>query len=671
MIQAGSEGLTQAGGKETPHAECKGVIQAGGEGPDAASGRQRLPVTLIIGLILVGLLLLAAVLAPVISPCDPLAQDLFNVLKGPGSEGHLLGTDQLGRDMLSRILYAARTDLTVMVLAEIVPFFVGILLGMLSAYFGGKVEWFISLLTDTFIAFPYYLLVIVVAFATGAGIQGIFITFMLVGWLVYARVSKGVTASLRKAEWVESAKGMGYSDLRIILTQIFPNVLPQAVVVLMTDMAGLLVIIVTLGYLGIGITPPTPDWGTMISEGQNFMTTAWWLSVLPGLMVVYTGVSLSFLGDGLADLWNPKPSVRRRGIRRKTAGRMAYAGNGVVPGSKSRLRKNTADPIPEPVRTESGSGICPESAWTESGSGVCLEKARTESGSGVCPEPARTKSGSGVYPEPGRTESGSGVCPEPARTESGSGVSQESVLTGAGSSACSVRDLQVTNADGTLLVDHVSVQVMPGDTLGLVGESGSGKTLTMRSIIGLLPEGISAESAEYRVTENTAMIFQNPKTALDPLFPVFAQLCEVIRLRQSVSSDEARRIGLELLRRLSLPEDLAVRDRLPGELSGGQCQRILIAIALACRPSLLLCDEPTTALDVTVQKQTLDLIRDLQAELGFAMIFVTHNLAVASDVCERLAVMQNGRIIEEGTRASVLSDPQEAYTKELIAAVLE
>ena len=259
--------------------------------------------TLMIGMIMMGLLAALAVLAPLICSCDPLEQDLYNVLKAPGSSGHLLGTDQLGRDILARLLYAGRTDLAVMVLAEIIPFFTGTFLGMVSGYFGGRAEWVITLVTDTFIAFPYYLLVIVVAFATGAGIHGIFITFMLVGWLVYARVARGVTSSLRRSEWVEAAKIMGYSDLRILVTEVFPNVLPQAVVVLMTDMAALLVSIVTLGYLGIGITPPTPDWGMMISEGQSFVTTAWWLSVLPGLMVVYTGIALSLLGDGLADFW--------------------------------------------------------------------------------------------------------------------------------------------------------------------------------------------------------------------------------------------------------------------------------------------------------------------------------------------------------------------------------
>ena len=265
------------------------------------TGRGR--ITLTIGAAMMGALALLALLAPVICRYDPVEQDLYAFLQPPGG-AHPFGTDQLGRDVFSRVLHAARTDLRVMALAEIVPFFVGVFLGMLSGYFGGWVEWTVTLATDTFIAFPYYLLVIVVAFAVGAGEKGIFITFLLVGWLVYARVARGVTASLSRSEWVASARIMGYSDMRILWTQIFPNVLPQAVVVLMTDMAGLLVIIVTLGYLGIGVTQPTPDWGTMIAEGQNFMTSAWWLSVIPGLMVVYTGIGLSFIGDGLADVWN-------------------------------------------------------------------------------------------------------------------------------------------------------------------------------------------------------------------------------------------------------------------------------------------------------------------------------------------------------------------------------
>lgn len=251
---------------------------------------------------MLAILVLLAILIPVISPYDPSAQDLRAFLQPPSAD-HWLGTDQLGRDLFTRLIYAARTDLSIMVLAEIIPFCTGIFLGMLAGYYGKWMDNIISLVTDTFIAFPFYLIVIIVAFASGAGQRGIFITFMLVGWIVFARVTRGVTVSLRQQEWVASAQTLGLSGIRIMFRHILPNVLPQAVVVLMTDMVGLLVAIVTLGYLGIGIAPPTPDWGTMISDGQSFITTAWWLSAMPGLAVVYTGIALSLVGDGLADLW--------------------------------------------------------------------------------------------------------------------------------------------------------------------------------------------------------------------------------------------------------------------------------------------------------------------------------------------------------------------------------
>lgn len=258
--------------------------------------------TLLAGMIMLAVLVLLAILIPVISPYDPSAQDLRAFLQPPSAE-HWLGTDQLGRDLFTRLIYAARTDLSIMVLAEIIPFCTGITLGMLAGYYGKWIDNIISLVTDTFIAFPFYLIVIIVAFASGAGQRGIFITFMLVGWIVFARVTRGVTISLRQQEWVASAQTLGLSGIRIMFRHILPNVLPQAVVVLMTDMVGLLVAIVTLGYLGIGIAPPTPDWGTMIADGQSFITTAWWLSAMPGLAVVYTGIALSLVGDGLADFW--------------------------------------------------------------------------------------------------------------------------------------------------------------------------------------------------------------------------------------------------------------------------------------------------------------------------------------------------------------------------------
>lgn len=234
----------------------------------------------------------------------------------------------------------------------------------------------------------------------------------------------------------------------------------------------------------------------------------------------------------------------------------------------------------------------------------------------------------------------------------------------------SVKNLTVTGKDGRLLVDHLSLQLKRGDTLGLVGESGSGKTLTLKSLIGLLPKNLSESYEEKKINGNVAMIFQNPMSALDPLCPVFAQLIEVVMIRQNVSKKEAVCRAKELIERLGLPKELSKKDRLPSELSGGQCQRILIAMALACKPDVLLCDEPTTALDVTVQKQTLDLILSLQKEMNFAILFVTHNLAVAAGICSHLAVMHHGKIVERAATKEILLTPKDEYTKMLLSAIL-
>lgn len=234
----------------------------------------------------------------------------------------------------------------------------------------------------------------------------------------------------------------------------------------------------------------------------------------------------------------------------------------------------------------------------------------------------------------------------------------------------SVKNLTVTGKDGRLLVDHLSLQLKRGETLGLVGESGSGKTLTLKSLIGLLPKNLSESYEEKKINVNVAMIFQNPMSALDPLCPVFAQLIEVVMIRQNVSKKEAACRAKELIERLGLPKELSKKDRLPSELSGGQCQRILIAMALACKPDVLLCDEPTTALDVTVQKQTLDLILSLQKEMNFAILFVTHNLAVAAGICSHLAVMHHGKIVERAATKEILLTPKDEYTKMLLSAIL-
>ncbi|OWA34486.1 peptide ABC transporter ATP-binding protein [Saccharibacillus sp. O16] len=233
-----------------------------------------------------------------------------------------------------------------------------------------------------------------------------------------------------------------------------------------------------------------------------------------------------------------------------------------------------------------------------------------------------------------------------------------------------VDGLTLESSSGQKLVEGMSFTLRRGESIGLVGESGSGKSLTLRAVLGLLPRGVQLAAGAVQHTVSSAMVFQDPRGALDPLCPVVKQVAEVVRYRQKKGRREARAEALKLLGLLGLPESLAREDRYPNQLSGGQCQRIVIAIALACRPDILLCDEPTTALDVTMQRQIIDLIATLQQELGFAMIFVTHNLAIAAEMCSRLIVMKQGRVVEEGLALDVLTQPNDPYTQMLIEAVL-
>ncbi|MCB0912032.1 MAG: ABC transporter permease [Propionibacteriaceae bacterium] len=262
--------------------------------------RARRNPTLIAGAVIMLAVLAIAVFSP--TPYDPFAQNLDNGLAAP-SAAHWFGTDQLGRDILSRVIAATRTDLRIAVLAAVVPFVVGVTVGLVSGYAGGWLDWIVGRVVDTFVAFPFYVLVIVVVFAAGTGERGIFVAYALVGWISYARVIRAKTRSLCREGWVEAARGGGLSHARVVGRHLLPNVLPQAVVLLMTEILLIMVAVVTLGYLGLGVQPPTPDWGTMISDGQLFLTTRWWVSTLPGLAVVTTGVGLSLLGDGLADVW--------------------------------------------------------------------------------------------------------------------------------------------------------------------------------------------------------------------------------------------------------------------------------------------------------------------------------------------------------------------------------
>jgi peptide/nickel transport system permease protein len=246
-----------------------------------------------------------AALASVIAPHDPNQQDLFHILSGPSSQ-HWLGTDELGRDEFSRLLYGARVDLRVGFIAVLFPFLIGTTLGCIAGYYGGWVDTILMRLVDVMVAFPFLVLTIALVFVLGPGTSSIWIAITAVGWVSYARILRGEILVAKRQEYVLAARSGGLSNRRIIIRHLLPNTITQAIVFSMSDIVLDILLIVTLGYLGLGIQPPTPDWGAMIADGQQFMSTHAALSIYPGVMVVITGLGLSLLGDGLADLLRPE-----------------------------------------------------------------------------------------------------------------------------------------------------------------------------------------------------------------------------------------------------------------------------------------------------------------------------------------------------------------------------
>ena len=265
-----------------------------------APRRKRLNPTLIAGLTLLGLLVLAAACAPLLTPYDPTAQDLGATLANPGGK-HLLGTDQLGRDVLSRLLYGARTDLRVGLLAVLFPFVIGSTLGLVIGFRGGWLDTFVMRVVDMVIAFPFYVLIIALVFVLGPGTSNIYIAITAVGWVAYCRIVRGEVLVAKNQEYTLAARAAGIPTWRLLLRHLLPNVIMQAIVFSMSDIVLSILAIVTLGYLGLGVPPPAPDWGAMIADGQQFLLDKWWLTTIPGLAVVVTGLGLSLLGDGIVE----------------------------------------------------------------------------------------------------------------------------------------------------------------------------------------------------------------------------------------------------------------------------------------------------------------------------------------------------------------------------------
>jgi peptide/nickel transport system permease protein len=262
------------------------------------------------GLIIVGLLLAVAALAPWISPHDPLAQDLSRRLLPPGTPGNILGTDDFGRDILSRIIHGARITLYIIALVALTAPALGLLVGTVAGYFGGWIDSALMRLTDIFLAFPRLILALALVAVLGPGIENAVLAIALTAWPPYARVARAETLTVRNSDYIAAIRLQGASSARIIAGHVVPMCLPSVIIRVTLDMAGVILIAAGLGFLGLGVQPPLPEWGLMISSGRKFLFEQWWVATMPGLAIFIVSLGFNLLGDGLRDVLDPRSAAR-------------------------------------------------------------------------------------------------------------------------------------------------------------------------------------------------------------------------------------------------------------------------------------------------------------------------------------------------------------------------
>ncbi|SNS17161.1 dipeptide/oligopeptide/nickel ABC transporter permease/ATP-binding protein [Tropicimonas sediminicola] len=544
------------------------------------------------GGVLLVVVVVIALLAPVLPLADPYAQDTANKFLRPFSDGHLLGTDHLGRDILSRLIWGTRLSLVVGLVASFGAAFFGSTIGIVAGYFGGRVDNWLMRGIDMLMAFPYILLALAIVAALGPGLVNALIAVSVVNIPFFARNIRGVTVTLAHKEFVDAARLAGMTDLRIMTSEILPNVLPVIVIAMSTTVGWMILETAGLSFLGLGSQPPVADLGSMLGEGRNALITDPHASIIPGLMIFVIVMSVNLMGDGIRDALDPR--LRSGALTR--------------PMARTTVDR---DSVPEPPA---------DPALLD------LQDLRTEFRVGK-------------------------------------------------------RTLKALSG--------VTLQVRAGECLGLIGESGSGKSVTALSVMGLVasPPGVIAGGAvryagqevlgapfsELRKLrgDRISYIFQDPLATLHPLFTVGDQIVEAIQSHHAVPRAEARARALALLEAVRIPNADRRMDDFPHELSGGMRQRVGIAMALVNEPDLIIADEPTTALDVTVQAQILALLDDLRRERDVAILFITHDFGVVAQLCDRIAVMYAGRIVETGPTAEILAAPAHPYTRRLIACVPE
>ncbi|ATG54468.1 peptide ABC transporter ATP-binding protein [Brachybacterium ginsengisoli] len=600
------------------------------------------------GLIIVLVFAAFAVFGPMISRFDP-NQTSFDMLEAPSAR-HWLGTTQTGQDVFAQFMTGARTSLLVGLLAGVVSQVASVAVGLLGGYLRGAADDLLYILTAVFLVIPGMpLLIVLTGYLPSRGLLSIAIVIAITSWAGSARVIRAQTLSLRNREFVEAARATGESRLRIMFFEVLPNMLPLVASGFLFSVIGGILAEAGLAFLGLG-SLTTTSWGSMLYFAQNsqaLLAGAWWWYVPPGLAIAVIGAGLALINFAIDEYSNPR--LRTGSAAAKGGGSRAAGG----------------DPVSADAQA---SGIGATASGGSDAAGAAAEQA------------ARAADGSQEREDrQDEPEDAPSIQPSPMP----------------GSSIIEVDGLRVDypTAFGTVhAVQDVSLALRRGEILGLAGESGSGKSTLTNSITRLLrpPAEIVDGSITYRAEDGTptdllhledrelralrwneiAVVFQSAMNALNPVTSIHAQFDDVIRVhRPGLTPTRRTEIAKEHLERVGIdPERI---DAYPHELSGGMKQRVAIAIALVLEPDVIFMDEPTTALDLLVQRDVLDQIVRLRQEYGFAIVFTTHDLALLLEISDSIAVMRHGRLVEYGPAVDIYRDPQHPYTKNLLSSLAD
>ena len=624
-------------------------------------GWRNLPIGSKIAVVVLLVIVAMAVFAPIVAPYDPgatglaTAETTVHVQGGPDivtydpavrpSPDHLFGTDKPSRDIFSRAVYGARVSLVVGLSATGIALALASVLGAIAATSRKWIGELVMRVLDVLMSFPGIALAAVLVLAMSSRLPIVPVIILATAVVYTPQLTRVVRANILAQfgeDYVAASKVMGARVPWILAKHVVRNCIAPIMVYATVLVADAIVFEASLSFIGAGITSVnTPTWGNMLSEGKELLLSGhWWPTFFPGLMILITTLCLNVLAEGLTDAM-ASPRIRAR------------------------------------VDVEADEeAMSTEKAWDDADSAV-----RDNADDADSAVPGGQKSALTGLIEPAAEE-----VPLVKRLAArrAAELARDDRLVYADAQAepvLEVRNLSIAfpvQHGDVNIVDNVSFSVRPGETMGLVGESGCGKSITSMAVMGLLPPTaritgeilfkgknilqMTPEEHNALRGHEMSMIYQDALSSLNPSMLIRSQMKQLTSRGGTRSAEELLElVGLDPVRTLK---------SYPHELSGGQRQRVLVAMALTRDPGLVIADEPTTALDVTVQKQVVDLLNELRERLGFAMVFVSHDLALVAKVAHRVTVMYAGQVVEQAGTSELLTNPVHEYTRGLLGAVL-